>query len=79
MSRMSPTVPRRAEPTRNPLGLRAQVGGALSLAIGLILLVFSPASPPGTPDILHEMAYLCIGVGVVWLIMGTLARKFLGK
>jgi hypothetical protein len=58
----------------SPLGRRAQIGGALAIFIGVLLLVFGPGPSPGSPLNLHQMARIFVGIGAFCLAVGTLAR-----
>ena len=58
-------------------GRRMQIGGALALAIGIMLLIFLPVPAPGAPVDLHRISYVFIAVGVLGLVAGTVGRKLL--
>lgn len=60
---------------RYPTGMKAQIGGGLAIVIGVLLLVFFPIVPPGPGLDLHQMARVFIGIGIVLLAAGTLARR----
>lgn len=51
---------------RNPLGLRALIGGAFAIVIGLLLLAFDP-SPA------DRIAGVCVGVGLFFVGVGLVA------
>jgi hypothetical protein len=61
---------------QNPVGMRAQVGGGLAIFIGVVLFVFYPHVAADAPINLHQMAGLFIGIGILLLAIGTLARMF---
>jgi len=56
-------------------GRRAQVGGALAIGIGILLLIFLPHPPPGSPIDVHKIGWAFIVVGVFCLIAGTIGRR----
>ena len=58
------------------LGRRSQVGGGLAAFIGVLLLLFTPAAPPGTPVDLHKLAMAFLVVGVLGVAVGTWARWY---
>lgn len=58
------------------LGRRSQVGGGLAAFIGLLLLVFTPAAPPGAPVDVHKMAMAFIAIGLFLVAVGTWARWY---
>jgi len=62
--------------TRIGLGRRSQIGGGLATFLGLLLLVATPAAPPGAPVNVHQMAAIFIVVGVFGIAAGTLARWY---
>jgi hypothetical protein len=64
------------ENERNPLGRRSQVGGGVAMFLGVLLLLATPASPPGAPVNVHQMAALFIVIGVFGFAAGTLARWY---
>jgi hypothetical protein len=61
---------------RSRLGRKPQVGGGLAVFVGVLLLVFFPAVPPGAALDLHQMAKLFIVIGVLLIAGGTFARWF---
>jgi hypothetical protein len=63
----------------NPVGLRSQVGGGLAVFIGLVLFAFYPNIPADAAVNLHQMAGLFIGVGLLALAAGTIARIFFAE
>ena len=64
-----------SEKARNNLGRRAQVGGAIAVFIGVLLLLLGPApTPPLDP---HKLAWLFVGIGLFLVIAGTVARWLL--
>ncbi len=58
-------------------GRRAQVGGALAIGIGILLLVFLPTPAPGSPVDVHRIGWAFLGVGIFCLVAGTIGRKLL--
>ena len=58
-------------------GRRLQVGGALSLGIGILLLIFLHAPPPGSPVDAHMIGWAFVIVGVFCLVAGSVGRKLL--
>jgi hypothetical protein len=63
-------MPRR----RPPFGAKAQVTGALAIAVGIFLRVFGPQPVPGFPVDPRYLAWSVLGVGISLLIGGTLMR-----
>ena len=63
-------------PSRAPVGSRALTGGAIATFIGILLLVFGPARTPGVPLNPHQMAWVFLGMGLLLLLIGVLARLF---
>jgi hypothetical protein len=59
------------------VGRKAQVGGALAVFIGILLLFFGPSATPGVPLNPHGLAYLFIGLGIFLVVVGTVARIIL--
>ena len=62
---------------RGRVGRKAQVGGALAVLIGILLLLFGPTKAPGVPLDPHQMDCAFIGLGIFLLLVGTIARMFL--
>jgi hypothetical protein len=58
------------------LGRRSQIGGGLAAFIGVLLLLFTPAVPPGTPVDPHKLGMILIAVGVLSIAVGTWARRY---
>ena len=58
-------------------GRRMQIGGVLALGIGLLLLIFLPVPPPGSPVDVRRISYAFIAVGVIGVVGGTIGRKLL--
>jgi len=58
-------------------GRRLQVGGALALGIGILLLIFVPHSAPGSHVDRHNIGWAFIVVGIFGLLTGTIGRKLL--
>jgi hypothetical protein len=58
-------------------GRRMQVGGALALGLGILLLIFLPASSPGAPINVHRISYAFIAIGLFGIVAGTIGRKLL--
>jgi hypothetical protein len=58
-------------------GRRAQIGGALAAGIGILLLIFSPAPPPGSPIDVHRIGWAFLAVGIFGIVAGTIGRKLL--
>ena len=58
-------------------GRRAQVGGALAVGIGILLLLFLPHPAPDSPVDAHRIGWAFIAVGVFCLAAGTIARKLM--
>lgn len=58
-------------------GRRAQVGGALAIGIGILLLIFLPHAAPDSPVDVHRIGWAFVGVGVFCLVAGTIARKLM--
>jgi hypothetical protein len=56
-------------------GRRSQIGGALALAIGILLWIFLPVPPPGSPVDFHRVSYAFIAVGILGIAVGTIGRK----
>ncbi|MGA2905109.1 MAG: hypothetical protein ABSD98_14845 [Candidatus Korobacteraceae bacterium] len=55
-------------------GRRAQIGGALAAGIGILLLIFLPAPPPGSPLDVHRIGYAFLVVGIFCIAAGTIGR-----
>ena len=60
---------------RSRLGRKPQVGGAIAVFLGVLLLTFVPAVPAARPDI-HQMAKVFIGVGILLIAVGTFSRWY---
>jgi hypothetical protein len=58
-------------------GRRMQIGGALALGIGILLLIFLPPPAPGAPVDVHRISYAFIAVGMFCMVAGTIGRKLL--
>jgi hypothetical protein len=58
-------------------GRRLQVGGALALGIGFLLLIFVHKPPPGSPVDVHMIGWAFVIVGAFCLLAGTVGRKLL--
>ncbi len=56
-------------------GRRAQVGGALAIGIGILLLICLPHAMPDFPVDLHKIGWPFVVVGVFCLIAGTIGRR----
>jgi len=63
------------ELAKSRLGRKPQVGGAIAIFLGVLLLAFIPASPAAKPDI-HQMARVFIGIGILLIAVGTLSRWY---
>jgi hypothetical protein len=74
---MLPEESKSAETARSNLGRRAQIGGAIAVFIGVLLLLFGPGSTPGIPLNPHGLAWLFVGIGLFLVIAGTVARWLL--
>lgn len=61
---------------RSRLGRKPQVGGGIAVFLGILLLVFLPPQPHGSPLNPHQLAIVLIVIGVLLLAVGTLARWF---
>jgi len=61
---------------RSRLGRKPQVGGGISVFLGVLLLVFLPSASPGSGLDLHQMAKVFIVIGVFLIVVGTLARWY---
>src|SRR5215467_5946471 len=57
-------------------GRRSQLGGVIAVAIGILLWIFLPVPPPGSPVDFHRMSYACIAVGILGIAVGTVAANF---
>ncbi len=69
----------RMEPSqfdRQP-GRKLQIGGALALALGVILLIALHAPRPGSPVDIHPIGWAFVVVGAFCLAAGTIGRKLL--
>ena len=62
--------------TTTPLGRRSQVGGALAAFIGVLLLLATPAAPPGAPIDVHKIGMVFIAIGAFGVAVGTFARWY---
>jgi hypothetical protein len=65
------------EPTnfdREP-GRRLQIGGALAAGIGILLLIFLHAPPPGPAVDVRRIAWAFLAVGIFGIAAGTIGRK----
>ena len=60
---------------RSRLGRKPQVGGAIAVFLGFLLLIFIPAVPAAKPDI-HQMAGVFIGIGILLIAVGTFSRWY---
>jgi hypothetical protein len=70
---MLPNHSEPARPTRSNLGKRTQIGGAIAVYIGVLLLLLGPApTPPLNP---HRLAWLFIAIGLFLFVAGTVARR----
>jgi len=58
-------------------GRRLQIGGALATGIGILLLIFLHAPPPGSPVDVHKIGWAFLFVGIFCLVAGTVGRKLL--
>jgi len=58
-------------------GIRAQVGGALAIGLGILMLIFLPHLAPGSPVDVHRIGWAFLGVGIFCLVAGTIARMLL--
>jgi len=56
-------------------GRRLQVGGALAAGIGIVLLIFLHAPPPGSPVDVHRIGWAFLAVGIFGMVAGTIGRK----
>ena len=74
---MNPEDSKSTRIARGRLGRKAQVGGALAVLIGILLLFFGPPKAPGVPLDPHQMDYAFIALGIFLLLVGTIARMFL--
>ncbi len=57
------------------VGRKPQVGGAIAVFLGVLLLTFIPAVPAARPDI-HQMARIFIGIGILLIAVGTFSRWY---
>ncbi len=55
-------------------GMRSLIGGGLAAGIGIMLLIFIPSPPPGSPVNAHPIGWAFIIVGVFGMVVGGLAR-----
>ncbi len=60
---------------RSRLGRKPQVGGAIAVFLGVLLLTFVSAVPEARPDI-HKMARVFIGIGILLIAVGTFSRWY---
>jgi hypothetical protein len=58
-------------------GRRLQVGGGLATGIGILLLIFLHAPPPGSPVDIHKIGWAFLTVGIFGVAAGTIGRLFL--
>lgn len=58
-------------------GRRLQVGGAMAAGIGILLLIFLQAPPPGSPVDVHRIGWAFLVVGILGTGIGTIGRKLL--
>jgi len=59
-------------------GRRLQVGGALAIGLGILLLIFlHTPPPPGSPVDVHRIGWAFLVVGIFCLVAGTIGRKLL--
>ncbi len=64
---------------KNPsaqLGRRSQVGGALAIFLGALLLLATPRAAPGAPVDIHQMAIVFVAIGIFAAAAGALARWY---
>ncbi|MGA7625065.1 MAG: hypothetical protein WB630_00705 [Candidatus Acidiferrales bacterium] len=57
-------------------GRRAQLGGAVAIFLGALLLVATPPASQGAPINVHQMAAVFVVIGTFALAAGTLARWY---
>lgn len=60
---------------KSRVGRKQQVGGAIAIFLGVLLLTFVPAVPAARPDI-HQMARIFIGIGILLIAVGTFSRWY---
>jgi hypothetical protein len=56
-------------------GRRAQVGGALAIGIGILMLICLPHATPDSPIDLHRIGWPVVVIGAFCVIAGTIGRK----
>ena len=56
-------------------GRRLQIGGAVAAGIGILLLIFLKAPPPGSPVDVHRIGWAFLVVGIFGIAAGTIGRK----
>ena len=64
------------ELAKSKLGRRSQIGGALAIFLGVLLLVATPAATQDAPVNVHQMATILVVIGVLALAAGTFARWY---